>query len=141
MVLVDSSVWIEAARREGDLSCKVGLESLLEEYEATLCSPVRLEVLGGARREERRRLEGGFAVLPYVAPSDRTWRQAVLLAWKLRDAGVGVPWNDILVATLSIEHGCRVYARDRHFDLMGQHLGLRLYAPGYGGAFAPDVGG
>ena len=56
MVLVDSSVWIEAARRQGDLGCKVALESLLEEYEAAWCSPVRLEVMGGARKEERRGL-------------------------------------------------------------------------------------
>ena len=27
MVLVDTSVWIEACRREGDLACKVGLRT------------------------------------------------------------------------------------------------------------------
>ena len=57
MILVDSSIWIEAARRQGDLACKVALEAILEEYEAALCSPVKLEVLGGARKEERGRLQ------------------------------------------------------------------------------------
>ena len=53
MVLVDSSVWIEALRRDGNVHVKVALESLLQEYEATFCGPVKLEVLGGARKQDR----------------------------------------------------------------------------------------
>jgi predicted nucleic acid-binding protein len=137
VVVVDSSVWIEAARREGDLACKVALEALLEEYEATLSSPVRLEVLGGARRADRERLEGYFAVLPYHAIEERDWRAAERNSWALRDAGQAVPWNDILVASLALRLACRVYARDRHFDEMKTVLGLELYEPGPGGRFAP----
>ena len=138
MVLVDSSVWIEAARRQGDLGCKVALESLLEEYEAAWCSPVRLEVLGGARKEERHRLAAGFTVIPYVQVAETTWNLALENAWRLRDAGLQAPWNDVLIATVSMEQGCRVYARDKHFELMTQAMGLRLYEPGYGGSFAPE---
>jgi len=139
MVLVDSSIWIEAARRNGDLACKVALESLLEEYEAALCSPVRLEVLGGARKEDRKKLAAGFGVIPYLEVNESTWNLAVESGWRLRDTGLAAPWNDILIASLSIEKACRVYARDKHFDLMAQTIGLRLYAPGYGGSYAPDV--
>jgi predicted nucleic acid-binding protein len=141
MVLVDSSVWIEAARRGGDLGCKVGLEGLLEEYEATLCPPVWLEVLGGARKEDRGRLELAFAVIPHRELSGATWTRAVGNVWKLRDAGLTVPWNDVLVGTLSVELACRVYAKDRHFEQMREVLGVRLYEPGYGGQYAPDTGG
>lgn len=141
MVLVDSSVWIEAARREGDLACKVGLESLLGEYEAALCTPVRLEVLGGARKEDRRRWEAAFSILPCFQVTEAVWHRAVGNAWRLRDAGITAPWNDILIAALSMEQGCRVYAKDRHFEAMGTVLGVRLYAPGYGGSYASDAGG
>lgn len=140
MVLVDSSIWIEAARRGGDLGAKVALEGLLEAYEATLCDPVRLEVLGGARREDRRRWTTGFAVIPFLPVTKETWSLAVEHAWKYRDAGLVVPWNDVLVASLSLQHGCRVYARDTHFERMSEVLGVRLYRPGYGGTFAPDAG-
>ena len=51
MVLVDSSVWIEALRRDGRLEVKLALENLLEEYEAAWCGPVQIEVLGGAARK------------------------------------------------------------------------------------------
>ncbi|HVV02251.1 MAG TPA: PIN domain-containing protein [Verrucomicrobiae bacterium] len=138
MVLVDSSIWIEAARRQGDLGCKVALEALLEEYEAAFCSPVRFEVLGGARKEERSRMAAGFAVVPYIEVTETTWKLALEMGWRLHDAGTHVPWNDLLVASLSIERGCRVFARDRHFDLMAQTIGIRLYQAGYGGSFAAE---
>ena len=141
MVLVDSSVWIEAARRQGDLGCKVALEALLEEYEAAWCSPVKLEVLGGARREERTRLMAGFAVIPYCPIDEQIWELALRNVWKLRDAGHTVPWNDVLIASLSIHKICRVFARDRHFEVMKEVLGLRLYNPGYGGSYLADEEG
>lgn len=137
MVLVDSSIWIEAARRDGDLSAKVGLESLLAEYEAVLCAPVRLEVLGGARKNERERLEHGFSCLPYLQVLDKDWRTAVENAWTLRDAGLSVPWNDVLIATLAVRSAMRVYAKDKHFVAMAPILGLQLYEPGYGGSYRP----
>ena len=139
MVIVDSSIWIEAARRQGDLGCKVALEALLQEYEAALCAPVRLEVLGGARKEERRALAAGLGIVPYLPVTETTWSLALQNAWRLRDAGQTAPWNDVLIASLSIEHGCRVYARDKHFDAMRQIIGVRLYEPGYGGSFARDA--
>src|SRR2546422_11187908 len=135
MVLVDSSVWIEAARRIGDLACKVALEALLEEYEAALSSPVRLEVLSGAGRKERDRLGSFFAVIPYYPLEERDWWEAVKVSWRLRDAGALVPWNDLLVATLSLRLGCRVYAKDKHFDAMKTVLGIQLYEPGPGGSY------
>lgn len=140
MVLVDSSVWIEAARARGDLACKVGLEGLLEEYEALLCSPVRVEVLGGAGRAERARMESFFAILPYAELTEADWMESVGNHWKLRDAGLTVPIVDVLVATLAKRLGSRVYAQDQHFDLMRDALGLLLYEPGYGGKFNPGGG-
>jgi predicted nucleic acid-binding protein len=105
MVLVDSSVWIEAARRDGELAYKVGLESLLEEFEVLLCGPVWLEVLGGARPAERRRLRQGFEILPCWPVPDEAWMRATENSWRLRDAGHTVPWNDVLIGTLSMCQG------------------------------------
>jgi len=137
MVLVDSSIWIEAARRDGDLKAKVGLECLLGEYEAVLCAPVRLEVLGGSRQNERERMERGFSCLPFLHVLDKDWISAVEHAWQLRDAGLSVPWNDILIATLAVRTKMRVYAKDKHFNSIAPVLGFTLYEPGYGGMYRP----
>lgn len=138
MVLIDSSIWIEALRREGRLDVKLALEGLLEEYEAAWCGPVKLEVLGGARRQDRKVLEEHFVSIPYCPMTDAAWDSAKTLAWRLRDKGCIAPWNDILIASLSIKADCRIYAVDKHFDLMHRAgAGIRLYQPGYGGKYNP----
>jgi predicted nucleic acid-binding protein len=138
MVMVDSSIWIEATRRNGSKEAKLGINGLLVEYKASFCSPIALEVLGGARREERNKLVEYFSVLPYVAAREEDWQAARHNGWILRDNGVTAPWNDILIATISIRMESRVYVQDRHFEKMTEHLdGLDLYSPGYGGTYVP----
>jgi hypothetical protein len=138
MVLVDSSVWIEAVRRDGSLEYKLGLKGLIEVAEAMFCGPVKLEFLGGARVQERKRMSSYFECIPYRAMDDSAWEFAKDCAWRLRDKGHSLPWNDILIASLSLKWICRVYAKDRHFETMRDVLGIRLYAPGYGGSYQPD---
>lgn len=141
MVLVDSSVWIESMRREGRIDIKVGLENLVEAAEAMFCGPIRLEVLGGARVQDRKRLSAFFDCLPYRTMDDAAWDFAKDCAWRLKDKGHNLPWNDILIASFSIKWNYRVYAIDRHFEIMRDTIGVRLYQPGYGGKYQPDVGG
>lgn len=86
MVLVDSSVWIEAARRNGSMDVKCGLEGLLEEYQAALCGLVWLEVLGGAREQERPRMESYLRVLPRLLTGEPCWNRATGFAAVLRRA-------------------------------------------------------
>ena len=138
MVLVDSSVWIEASRRDGSLEYKVGLEGLLEAAEAMFCGPVKLEFLGGARLQDRKRLSSYFECIPYRPMTDDAWEFAKDCAWRLRDKGFSLPWNDVLIGSLSLTWICRVYAKDKHFDILRDVLGVRLYTPGYGGFFQPD---
>jgi len=138
MVVVDSSVWIEALRAKGRLDVKLGVEGLLEVYEAQVCAPVRLEVLGGARQEDRRALSLHFSVLPYRACLPQDWEDAVALAWKLRSNGLTVPWLDVLIAAIALRDKTRVYSVDGHFQDIAALSGLRLYEPSYGGMYNPD---
>ncbi|MBU6181066.1 MAG: PIN domain-containing protein, partial [Verrucomicrobia bacterium] len=113
---MDSSAWIEALRRHGDLRVKLAVEGLLDAYEAQWCTPVRLEVLGGARKEERSRLGRHFSVIPYRPVREDDWERAIALAWRLRDGGLTVPWLDVLVASVALQDNVRVYAVDAHFS-------------------------
>lgn len=139
MVLVDSSVWIESLRRNGRIEVKLALEGLLGEYEAAWCGPVKLEVLGGARIEERVTLESYFQCIPYVLMKDAAWDAAKKIAWRLRKRGCNPPWNDVLIATLSVLAECRVFSVDNHFQQMYESgAGIVLYEPGYGGKYNPN---
>jgi predicted nucleic acid-binding protein len=140
MVLVDSSAWIEALRRHGDLRVKLAVEGLLDAYEAQWCTPIRLEVLGGARKEERTRLGHWFSVIPYRPVREEDWERAIALAWRLRDGGLTVPWLDVLIAAVALHDQVRVYAVDTHFREISKRTGLTLYEPGYGGGYAGENG-
>jgi len=135
MVLVDSSAWIEGFRRRGQIEVKLALEGLLEAYEAQWCSPVRLEVLGGARKDERARLGKHFSVIPYRPCKEEDWDRAVALAWRLRGNGLNVPWLDVVIASIALHDNVRLYAINRHFQEISRLTGLMLYRPGYGGMF------
>jgi len=135
MVLVDTSVWIEASRRDGELAYKVGLENLLDAYEACWCSPVKLEFMGGARKEDRNKLAFWFDCIPFRATEEAHWELARANAWRLRDRGHTLPWSDILIASMALDLNMRVYAKDKHFELMSAELGIQLYKPGYGGRY------
>ena len=138
MVLVDSSVWIEALRRQGDLAVKVALEALLEADGAIISGPILLEVLGGSRQRDRKRLLGYFGSIPYRAVPDTAWLRAMRLSWQLRDRGVTVPWNDLLIGSLGLIWDLRVFAVDQHFDFLETQARLRRYRPGPGGAYADE---
>jgi predicted nucleic acid-binding protein len=138
MVLVDSCVWIEASRKQGDPLAKLAVQHLLDEAEAAFCGPIRLEVLGGARKQFRKPLGFFFEAIPYLPMPESLWQEAQLLSWRMRDAGFTLPWNDLLIATGARKAGCRVYSLDSHFHALADQREVRLYQPGYGGAYSPE---
>lgn len=137
MVLVDSSVWIEALRRRGRIGIKLAVEGLLEVDEAQWCTPCRLVVLGGIRPAERDRLGQHFSAIPYRECGGQDWDRAISLASKLRDNGLTVSWLDILVAAIALHDGTRLFAIGEQFQKIQELTALVLYEPGHGGMFRP----
>ena len=135
MVLIDSCCWIEALRKDGRIEVKAAVKGLLDEFQALLCGPVEMEVLGGARASERQKIQGYFDILPYRASDHTIWRESVTTNCKLRDAGITTPWNDTIIATIACRYNYRVYSIDKHFPTMAKTLPFQLYQPGYGGRY------
>jgi predicted nucleic acid-binding protein len=138
MVLVDSSVWIEALRGRGRLEIKLAVEGLLEVDEAQWCTPGRLEVLGGARQNERDLLGQHFSTIPCRECGGQDWDRAISLASKLRSNELTITWLDILVAAIALHDGTRLFAIGDHFKKIQELTGLVLYEPGHGGMFRPE---
>lgn len=131
-------MWIHALRLNGDRDIKLGIHGLLQEYMALLCGPVELEVLGGAGKQDRKKIKEYFDILPYRKSDHTIWREAVETSWLLSDRGLSVPWNDTIIATIAKKHGYRVYSEDKHFKMMAEILSIRLYQPGYMGMYNPE---
>ncbi len=135
MVMIDSSVWIELFRKKGDLYTSIAVENLLEEMQACFCGLIKVEVLGGARDDEKATISNLFTLTPYIQQAEKDWDEVVHFQWKARKRGVNIPSTDALIATLANKHGHRVYARDKHFDALAA-IGLVMpYIPGYGGSY------
>lgn len=129
MIVVDSSVWIAAARQR---RIAEPLRSLLEADEVALALPVRLELLAGTARQDRGRFRKLYGALPQLHPTEETW--AVLPEWiqKAHDAGDSFGLADLLVASSAAEIGGLVWSLDKAFERMEKLGFISLYEP-------PDV--
>lgn len=128
MIVVDTSVWINRLNGVSTTAVRA-LEAIADPRQIVVGDIVLLEVLQGARQEEKaQRIETllrRFAVKPMLGQS-----MAVTAASnyrKLRRKGVTIRSSiDVVIATYCIEHGHQLLHDDRDFHPMAQHLGLQV---------------
>ncbi len=58
--------------------------------------------------------------------TEERWDQAAKLGFQLRRRGVSVPFTDLLIGAVAKHEGVTLLHRDRHFDLMAEHVGLKV---------------
>jgi predicted nucleic acid-binding protein len=128
MILIDTSVWIEFLRCQGDPVIKRRVAAYVELGEAAYCGPVEFELLSGARPKERLDVESALGFSEFLVFSRACWQRAAEMERKLRAKGVTVPRDDVFVAAAAIHHGVAVYSLDPHFVLMRDKgaFGLQL---------------
>lgn len=129
MIVVDSSVWINFFRRQQ--TAAVAKLKALEETERILVGDfVLFEILQGARSEAH-----AADLQRYMRRFPCTEMLSIDMAVKaarnyrvLRSHGVTLrKWADLVIGTFAIERGYSLLHEDRDYDLMQQHLGLRVY--------------
>ena len=86
MILVDTSVWVQALRR-GSSAEALHLKALLDADQVALCGPVRIELLGGASAAEIPRLRRVLSALPVFLPTPETWK--TLESWVEKSVRAG----------------------------------------------------
>lgn len=121
MVLIDSSVWIEVSRKEGDLALKQELGALLQAGQAAMTWPIWLELYQGAKgQRDEENLRGWREVSHWLPFDDACWTEAATCARTCQRKGVNVPFGDILVQACATRHGVALLERDRHFGMIRQ---------------------
>ncbi|MGD0293099.1 MAG: PIN domain nuclease [Terracidiphilus sp.] len=131
MVIVDSSVWIDALN--GKITPEtIWLRLALDREQVGLTSLILCEVLQGIRFDRRFR-ETEERLRTFTVFSSVTAELAVNAAQNFRvlqHLGVTVRKTvDSLIATFCIEEGHQLLHHDSDFDPFEKHLGLRVVHP------------
>lgn len=126
MILVDTSIWIEAFRR-GRCPEAEQLRILLDAGEVALASPVRIEILSGSSAMDLPRLRRTLSALPLFVPGSATWERLEL--WVERAVAVGRRFGvtDLLIAAVAAENDLAVWSLDDDFAEMARLGFVRVH--------------
>ncbi len=127
MTLIDTSAWIEFFRKKGIPEAKSRVAALLNSDAAAYTCPVMMELIVGAREPaELDLISETLGLCQKIVFQPEFWERAAHIERSLRQCGVTVPRDDVLVATVASEHRLVLLCRDAHFDLIGQKAGCGL---------------
>ena len=132
LVLINSSMWIEAWRRTGDAAARECALRWYDEGLAAVCYPVVLELIGGARTPaEVESIRTHFAHLPFLSVSNKVWEAAWEYAFALRRKGLTIPTADVLIATTAAVHEVPLLHRDEHYRLCAETIPFADISPSF----------
>jgi predicted nucleic acid-binding protein len=128
VIVVDTSIWIDAHRRPTGSAAKA-LRDLLDADEVALALPVRLELAAGVSRRDRPALLRALSGLPLVRPSHETWRMIEQWIAAAADAGHRFGLSDWVIAALTNEIAGLVWSLDEDFAKLERLKFVRRYDP------------
>jgi predicted nucleic acid-binding protein len=129
MILADTSAWVEFDRATGSPVHERVVELIATDGELAVTEPVIMEVLAGARNEERelglRRLLLRFNLLRFDAASD--FDASARIYRRCRAAGT-TPRGmvDCMIAAVAWRQGASILARDVDLVRVCQVMGIAL---------------
>jgi len=119
MILVDTSVWINALRDQTSDEAN-HLTDLLDRDEAAIAIPIRIEILSGARRADQPRLRRILSALPTLYPNDATWHRIENWLGKIKTSGDYFGVGDLLIASIGAENNAAIWSLDSGFARMAK---------------------
>ena len=117
MILVDTSVWVEAFRNP-QATVASTLKKLIDLDEACLPLPVRLELAAGFGKTDRAAFRRNVAALPVAVPTKETWGLIDRWVDQAADAGDRFTLTDLMIAALAHELTALVWSLDSDFERM-----------------------
>lgn len=116
-LLIDSSVWIDYYRPGGPESLRRALRQALAEDAVVTTGLIVVEVVQGAKTEVAYSLLwDDMTALPWLEVNPAVVQQATRWGFALQRQGNAVPATDLLIAALAVEHSCRLWHLDAHFE-------------------------
>jgi predicted nucleic acid-binding protein len=100
MIVVDTSVWINALRSRKSAEAQ-HLTELLDADQVAIAIPVRLEILSGSQHSQQTQLSRVLSALPLLYPTQSTWRRIEGWLGAIKSAGDWFGVSDLLIAGVS----------------------------------------
>jgi hypothetical protein len=127
MVLIDTSAWLFALKKNFHPAIKERIEHWLVESDVAICGMIALELLGGTKSEkEYIRLKSRLDALYYIEADKVLWDLSSKLAFDLKRKGISIPYADIVIATCALKERAILVHADSHFDSISNHTDLRV---------------
>jgi predicted nucleic acid-binding protein len=130
-LLVDTSVWSLAFRRDGDSNSPSvdALRAALAGGDSIVTTGLILQELlqGFAGPRARKEIVERFAALPLLIPDRRDYVDAAELRNRCRRSGIQVGTIDALLAQLCIRHGLTLLTTDGDFAMIAKPSALQVW--------------
>ena len=115
-ILPDTCAWIDFFKGTSSALAEK-LEEALVPGDAAVCGVVLFELIQGIKSAKEESLVlNAFQAVPHLEMTAGLWIKAGRLSAALRKKGLTLPFSDIIIATLALEHNLAVLTNDRHFD-------------------------
>ena len=127
MVLIDTSAWLFALKKDFHPVIKERIGQLLVESDVAICGMITLELLGGTKSErEYLRLKSRLDSLFYIESDKLLWDYSSKLAFDLKRKGMSIPYADIVIAASALKERAILIHADSHFDSIAHDTDLRV---------------
>ena len=129
-VLVDTSVWSEALRRNKKMESEkvTELRRLILEHRVEIMGPIRQEILSGLREEAQfERLEKQIAAFPDLPLETADYSMAAKFYNACRTHGIQGSNTDFLICAAAVRRDLAIFTTDKDFNHFAKQLPIVLH--------------
>lgn len=124
MILIDTSILVSYLRRPSP-----AIREVFASLDCGICGIIRAEILHGAKvPDDAARLMAALDSFVQLPTQESVWNMLGQNLARLRAAGQPMPVQDVLIATIGIQHNAEVWTHDKHFSTIQRIMpDLRLF--------------
>jgi len=123
-VLIDTSVWIDYFRGNESVS---HLDFLIEENLILTNDLILAELIPYLEIKKQFEVIELLGIVRRI-PLSVHWEEIIDFQVKcMRNGANGIGIPDLIIAQNALQNHCRIYSRDKHFQLLSRTLGISLY--------------